>query len=126
MAISAVLLAAMLAGPGGSAQAKLFYEEIFVCTLEEGETMEKVMEISAEWQRSVRELRGGETVTVRVGRPLYSDDLLSFTWATTVADRTGIGTYMDSYPEKMEAIDREFYAIADCRSSSFWEMAEFK
>ncbi len=29
MAIGAVLLAAMLAGPGGSAQAELFYEEIF-------------------------------------------------------------------------------------------------
>ena len=119
-------VAAMLAGPSGIPHADLFYGEIFVCTLKEGTMMGKVMGISAQWQRPVRELTGGETVTVLVGRPLYSDDLLSFTWATTVADKTSIGTYMDRCPERMAAIDREFYAIADCQSSSFWGMVEFK
>ena len=63
---------------------------------------------------------------VRVGRPFYSDNLRSFTWATTVANRTDIGTYMDSYPPKTLAIDARFYAIAECQSSSFWTMIEFK
>jgi len=96
---------------------------IITCEQDEETSDEKVEEMTAEWFKAAKAIKGGENIELYLYFPIAAKvgevDLAIAIIAPSFAEW---GTFMDNYPgSAAEAIDDKYEDDIDCANGTLWE-----
>jgi hypothetical protein len=106
----------------GSTPAHADAQEVFICSFNEGKTIEDLMQVASEFKASIAGLKGGKNYQAQVLTPIASQDLSTVIWVGRMPSFGGMAAFNDDYQASDASMKMtpKFDAIADCRSRSFW------
>jgi len=101
---------------------------ILTCEQDDETTDAKVEEISAEWLKAAKGIKGGENMSLRLNFPVAAKagevDFLIILTAPSFAEW---GAFMDNYAgSAAEKIDGKYVDDLDCGDGSLWESVKIK
>jgi len=103
-------------------------QEAFICSLNEGKTIEDLMKVGNEFKQAIAEVKGGGDYTAQVLVPIASEDLNAVIWIGQMPSFAAMAAFNDAYAASAvsKKFDPMFEAVADCESRSFWQVQDVK
>ena len=103
-------------------------EDAFVCSLNEGKTMEDLMNVSSQFIKAITDLKGGGAYQAQILTPIASEDLNTVIWIGRMPDFAALAALNDVYGASAvsKKLEPMFTEIVDCKSRSFWQVHDVK
>ena len=123
LAILALIVAAV---PGTCAATTA--NEVFICTFQDGKTMDDLMKVVDQWKPVINGMKGGDSYSANILTPIASQNLASVIWVGQSSDAAILGSLTDQY-EASEAgrdISKKFQEVINCESRSIWRVHNVK
>ncbi len=120
--LSLTLVSALAVLGLGSTLAQADSQEVFICSLNDGKTIEDLMKVASEFKASIGSLKGGKDYQAHVLTPIASQDLSTVVWVGRMPSFASVAAFNDDYTasDVSKKMDPKFEAVADCQSRSFW------
>ena len=121
----ALILASALAFVAISATlAHADVQEVFICKVKEGKSVEEVMKVGGEFKAAIKALPGGSDYQARVLTPVASGNLGNIVWVGAMGSFSALAAFNDAYnaSEVGEKYDAKFQELVNCESRSFWQI----
>jgi hypothetical protein len=108
----------------GAGVAHATTQEVFICTLNEGATLEQLMEVGSEFVEAAKDITGGKSYQAQILTPIASQNLQSVIWIGRMPDFTALAKFNDAYgaTDVAAKLDAKFEALTKCESRSFWQV----
>jgi hypothetical protein len=103
-------------------------QEAFVCSLNEGKTMEDLTNVASQFMKAIGELQGGADYEAQILTPIASQELGNVIWIGKMPSFSAMAAFNDAYTasDLPKKFDPMFEAVADCESRSFWQVQDVK
>ena len=111
-----------------SSSARADVQEVFVCTLNEGKTMEDLMKVADEFKAAIQNIEGGKDYSATILTPIASQDMDTVIWVGRMPSFPAMAAFNDAYgaSEVSEDLSEDFEDVSDCQSRSFWRIHDVK
>jgi hypothetical protein len=108
----------------GAGVAHATTQEVFICTLKEGATLEQLMEVGSEFVKAAKDIKGGKNYQAQILTPIASQNLQSVIWIGRLPDFVALAKFNDAYgaSDASAKLDAKFQALTKCESRSFWQV----
>ena len=119
------LLALVSLGPS---LAQATTQEAFICTLNEGKTIDDLMSVASQFKKAIAGLKGGGDYKAQILMPIASQNLSSVIWIGQMPSFAAMAAFNDAYvaSDVSKKFDPMFEKVADCESRSFWQVMDVK
>ena len=103
-------------------------EEVFICSLNEGKTMEDLMNMASQLVKAIRDLKSGGAYQAQILTPIASQDLSTVIWIGLMPDFATLAAIDDEFDASAVAkkLNSMISEILDCESRSFWQVHDVK
>lgn len=126
----AAVLAVMLSTCLGSAAAVFAgtAQEVFICELNEGKTIEDLNKVIDDWKKMVGKLKGGDKYRAWLLTPMAAGNLASIVWVGEMSDAVSLAALSEEYrtSEAGKIQDKKFQKVITCESRSIWNSEKVK
>jgi hypothetical protein len=120
----AVLSLFVVAAP--AARAATTTNEVFICTFQDGKSMDDLMKVVKEWKPVRDGMDGGDKYSAAILTPIATQNLGSVIWVGEAPDAATLGSLTDQYEGTKAGrdINAKFQKVIDCQSRSIWRVHE--
>jgi ABC-type glycerol-3-phosphate transport system substrate-binding protein len=121
-AIATLFVAAL--GMTTAAFAAAGVQEVFVCQLNDGKTMEDLNKVIGEFNKMIGDIKGGDKYTAQVLTPIAARNLGNVIWVGQMPDAVAMATLQENYQgsEAGQKMDEKFDDVITCESRSIWRV----
>ena len=111
-----------------ASRAEATAQEVFICTLKEGHSLDDLMKVASEFKASIASLTGGSGYQAQVLVPIASQDLNTIVWVGRMPNFPSLAAFNDSYQASAmsDKLGMKFDEVSDCQSRSFWQVHDVK
>jgi hypothetical protein len=126
LACLAVLALFIAAAPGTCAATTA--NEVFICTFQDGKTMDDLMKVVDQWKPVIDGMKGGDSYSANILTPIASQNLASVIWVGQSPDAATLSGLTDQYEASKagQDINAKFQSVINCESRSSWRVHEVK
>lgn len=120
-----VLMLGISVGPvayAGTAQ------EVFICHLNEGKSMDDLNAVIEDFKKMVGKLKGGDKYQAWLLTPVAASNMANIVWVGEMQDGVSLATLQQDYmtSEAGRAQDKKFRNVITCESRSLWNSEKVK
>ena len=103
-------------------------QEAFICSLNEGKTIEDLLKVAGEFKAAIQDIKGGKDYQARILTPIASQNLSNIIWIGQMPSFAAMAAFSDAYNGSAadKKMNPKFQAVADCESRSFWQVHRVK
>ena len=103
-------------------------QEVFICSLRDGKTMDDLMKVVDQWKPIIAKMKGGESYEATILTPIAANDLGNVIWVGRSPNMAVMGGLTDEYEQSKAGQDiaAKFQAVIDCASRSVWRATQVK
>ena len=102
--------------------------EVFICTFQDGKTMDDLMKVVDQWKPVINDMKGGDSYSANILTPIASQNLASVIWVGESPDAATLSGITDQYETSKagQDINAKFQSVVDCTSRSIWRVHNVK
>ncbi len=102
--------------------------EEFVCTFNDGKTMDDLMKVVDQWKEVMEDIKSGKDYQAWILTPIASDHMTSVIWMGQIPDMEAFGKLEAEYSvsEGGQVMDVKFDEVVTCHSRSIWRMEKVR
>jgi hypothetical protein len=99
-------------------------QEAFICSFQQGKTVDDLMQVAGEFKAAVQDIAGGKKYSFQVLTPIVAQNLDSVIWIGSMPSFAEMAAFNDAYNGSKAAmtLGPKFQAVADCESRSMWNV----
>jgi hypothetical protein len=103
-------------------------QEVFICKLNEGKTMEDLNKVIDDFKKMVGKLKGGDKYQAWLLTPVAAGNLANVVWVGEMPDGVSLATLAEDYrtSEAGKMQDKKFQKVMTCESRSIWNSEKLK
>ena len=103
-------------------------QEVFICKLNEGKTMEDLNKVIDDFKKMVVKLKGGDKYQAWLLTPVAAGNLANIVWVGEMSDGVSLATLTEDYrtSEAGKIQDKKFQKVITCESRSIWNSEKLK